>query len=79
MFLFRPCLTNKCQIRLHTCDNVVPLCTQHTDSLVGYISKKQKQRCCKEPQFIVKSVPRIALEQEETGSNKAIDRARRLV
>lgn len=64
-----------------TCDNFVSVWTQNTDSLVGYISKKQnkKQRCCKEPQFIVKSVPRIALEQEETGSNKAIERARRLV
>jgi len=32
-----------------------------------------RKRCCKEPQFIVKPVPRIALEQEEIGSNKAIE------
>lgn len=31
------------------------------------------KRCCEEPQFIVKPVPRIALEQEETGSHKAIE------
>lgn len=38
-----------------------------------------RKRCFKDPQFIVRPVLRIALKQEETGSNKAIERARRLV
>lgn len=42
-------------------------------------NKPLRNQCCREPQFIFKPYFRITLEQEGTGSNKAIEKTRRLV